>query len=227
MSRIRDVSLLREVAVVPVERAASGARGRFRGEALALIEREHLIEPAFSYRIVDLDEPAAEVLRAGGAALYAPRLLPQAGELTALACGVATLGSLLERRVTSLFAERCVSLALALDEIGNQLLLAVTRRVQDRMLVAARKRGLTMAGELRPGDPGLALGAQATVLRLADAFGAGVSLTRGHALHPLKSISMVLGVGIDLPPVRWSRCDDCPSRPSCRIAGRTAELANA
>ena len=227
MPSIRGVSLLREVAMAPVGRGASSARQRFRHEAFTLIERENLIQSACSYRIVDLDEPATEVLRVGGEALYAPRLLPEAGELTALAFGVVTLGPLLEQRITSLFAERCVSLALALDEVGNQLLLAVTRHVQDRMLVATRKRGLMMAGELRPGDPGLALGAQKIVLRLADANTAGVSLTRGHALHPLKSLSMVLGVGNDLPPARWSRCDDCPSRPRCQVAGRTAEMADA
>jgi hypothetical protein len=90
-----------------------------------------------------------------------------------------------------------------------------------------RKRGLMMAGELRPGDPGLALEAQKIVLRLADAKTAGVSLTRGHVLHPLKSTSMVLGVGLDLPPARWSRCDDCPSRPRCQVAGRAAKMADA
>ena len=86
------------------------------------------------------------------------------------------------------------------------------------MLMATRARGLSMAGELRPGDPGLALQTQALVLRLADAASISVSASRGHALTPHKSISMVLGVGIDLPPARWSRCDDCPSREKCRVA---------
>ena len=152
-------------------------------------------------------------------------MLPEAGELTALACGVVTLGDALERRITSLFAEKCYSLALALDDIGNQLLLAATRRAQDRMLAAARKRKLSMAGELRPGDPGLALQAQGLVLRLADSASIGVTVTRGHALKPVKSISMVLGVGIDLPPARWSRCDECPSRGSCRVANCAAQPA--
>ena len=31
---------------------------------------------------------------------------------------------------------------------------------------------------------------------------------------------MVLGIGIDLPPARWSRCDDCPSASKCRMAGQ-------
>ena len=145
--------------------------------------------------------------------------------MTGLACGVVTLGPALERRVASLFAEKCYSLALALDDVGNQLLFAATRRAQDRMLAAARAQGLSMAGELRPGDPGLALQAQGLVLRLADAASIGVDVNRGHALTPLKSISMVLGVGVDLPPARWSRCDDCPSRAKCRVANCPAQPA--
>ena len=151
--------------------------------------------------------------------------MPESGELTGLACGVVTLGPALERRVTSLFAEKCYSLALALDDIGNQLLLAATRQAQDRMWAAARAQNLTMAGELRPGDPGLALQTQGLVLRLADAASIGVEVNRGHALTPLKSISMVLGVGVDLPPARWSRCDDCPSRATCRVANCPAQPA--
>lgn len=119
-----------------------------------------------------------------------------------------------------MFARRRASLALALDRIGNELLFALCRLVQDRMLADATCRGLTMAGELRAGDPGLALEAQASVLRLAHAETVGVSLTSGQFMRPVKSISMVLGVGVDLPPARWSRCDACPSRAKCHVARR-------
>ncbi len=160
MPEIRSLSLLRQVRTESATHGAFAARERFHREAIDLIERETLIAPAFSFRIAELDAAAADILHVDGETLYAPRLLPEAGELTGLACGVVTLGPALERRVTSLFAEKCYSLALALDDIGNQLLLAATRHAQDRMWAAARAQKLTMAGELRPGDPGLALQAQ-------------------------------------------------------------------
>ena len=215
--------LLREIAGQAP--AKSSARQRFREEAIALIEREELAEPAIAFAITDLDAPAAETLKAGGESFFAPKLLPSAGRLTALACGVATVGPRLEERVGLLFRERTMSLALALDDVANDLLLAVSRRLQDRMLLTARMRGLTMAGELRPGDPGLALNAQAGVLRLADASSIGISLFGGHMLNPVKSVSMMLGVGLDLPPARWSRCDECGSRATCKIVAH--DLANA
>jgi len=102
--------------------------------------------------------------------------------------------------------------------------LAVSRRLQDKLLAEVRRRGLTLSGELRPGDPGLALEAQAAVLRLAQAEAIEVALRGAHTLVPLKSLSMVMGVGLDLPSASWSRCDLCPSRVGCKLVAQ-AEAA--
>jgi hypothetical protein len=222
MPTVRGSGLIRDVASIPCADETLRQRGRYRRGAIGLLAREGLLEAAFCYRIVPLDAPPSDVLRVGGEALDALRLVPQSGRLTALGVGVLTLGPALERRASTLFEERRVSLALALDKLGNELLSALSRRVQDRIVIEARNAGLTAAGELRAGDPGLPLSAQSTVHRLAGAESIGVSVTPGQVLHPLKSMSMVLGIGIDLPAAHWSRCDDCPSAPRCRMSGRGA-----
>lgn len=222
----RGFDVLREVAAAPLRGRPSAARERLRREALELARRERLIDAAYSYSIVPVETPAADFLVAGGERLFAPWLLPASGNLTAIACGACTLGSKLEQRASELFAERQASLAMALDELGNALLSAVSRRAQDRMLADAGRRGLSMAGELRPGDPGLALDAQAAVLRLAQADAIGISLNAGSLMRPVKSCSMVLGVGIDLPEVKWSRCDHCPTRNKCKMVERAGAAAH-
>ncbi len=216
----RGFDVLREVAATPLRGRRSAARERLRHETLGLARDERLVDAAYGYCIVPLDAPAADLLHVGGERLFAPRLLPASGQLTAIACGVCTLGPNFERRASELFAGRRASLALAFDELGNELLFAVSRRAQDRMQADAARRGLSMAGELRPGDPGLALDAQAAVLRLAQAETIGIKLGAGGLMHPVKSCSMVLGVGIDLPAVQWSRCDHCPTRDKCRVVAR-------
>lgn len=214
-SRIDMCRELDRLASMPVR---SGAQARMRREAAALIAAEHLVQAAINFRFVDLDSFEDGQLRAGGETLHAPRLIPEEGRLTALACGTATIGDALERRVSTLFAERRPGLALALDELGNQLLFEVSRRLQDRMLAHARKHDLSMAGELRAGDPGLALSYQPVVVRLADGAKIGVGVSRGLSLTPLKSMATMMGVGIDLPPATWSRCDACPSSDKCKLA---------
>ncbi len=221
----RCVDVLRLVAAAPLPGRPSAARSRLRRDAIELARSENLADAAYSYRIVALGAPAAASLVLGPETLYAPQLLPQSGELTAVACAVCTLGPALGQRVGALFAERRASLAAALDELGNELLMALSRRAQDRLQADVTRRGLTMAGELRAGDPGLALSAQASVVRLAMGDAIGVTVSPGGLMRPLKSTSMVLGVGVDLPVVRWSRCDPCPSRHKCRVAMQAESAA--
>ncbi len=225
MQTIAAAKLLRG-AVAP----QSGAdlpphRSRSRAQALELVEREGLLNAAWRWSIVPLDAAPAEILRAGGEAFHAPWLLPKSGELTALAFAVCTIGPELENHVRGLFTGRRPSLALALDALGNELLFAVSRRAQDLLLSEVKRRGLSMAGELRPGDPGLGLEAQAAVLRLAKADEIGVAASRLNMLNPMKSASAMFGAGINLPPARWSRCDHCPSRKTCKVAKQ--EMASA
>ena len=226
MPAVGSSGLLRAIAENPCSGGTFPQRERFRREALDLIEHEGLLEAAFCYHIVALDEPPGDALRVGGETLHAPRLLPASGQLTAVAAAVCTLGPALEQRTTALFAERRTSLALALDGVANELLFALSRRLQDRIVADAGKHQLTAAGELRAGDPGLPLAAQPAVLRLAGAGEIGVGVSQSQLLHPLKSMSMILGIGIDLPAVRWSRCDECPSASKCRIAGHAVSAAS-
>lgn len=218
----QGIDLLRGVAKAPPPGRPSAVRERMREQALELVRTEQLVEAAYSYRIVPLDTPVSETLRLAGETLHAPWLLPASGQLTALACAVCTVGTRLEARVSELFVQKRASLALALDALGNELLFAASRQVQDRVLADVRRRKLSMCGELRPGDPGLCLDAHAAVLRLAQADAIAVSLRGRHTLMPLKSASIVMGVGIALPAASWSRCDHCPSRAKCRIVERAA-----
>jgi hypothetical protein len=225
MAVARGFDVLRQAQTAPLNGRPSPARTRLRAQALAMARDDALVNAAYSYRIVTLEGPAAPLLHAGGESLEAPWLLPVSGDLTALACGVCTLGPALERRVSELFAQRRASLAMALDELGNELLFDISRRAQDRMQAEVNRSGLSMSGELRAGDPGLALDAQGAVLRLACAASIGISLGDSLLMHPMKSTSMVLGVGVNLPASSWSRCDTCNSRAKCGVRLRAVAAA--
>jgi hypothetical protein len=217
MPSVRGTVLLRAVADTP-PRLGSAAQIRLRNEALELLRSHPVLEPRYSFRFVSIDHTNGGRFRLGGETLEAPWLLPERGTLTAIACCIATLGDGLESRVRMLFGEHRAALALVLDTVGNELLFALGRVAQDRMQRLATRQGLSMAGELRSGDPGLALSSQRTVLSLAAAESIGVTLSSGCVMWPLKSTSMVLGVGLALPKVHWSRCDHCPTRARCRVA---------
>ncbi len=229
MPAIRGVDLQRELADNPPA-GLSRAGARLREQAIELMLAEELVEASYSCEIVPLDRPppsaaerdgaAAGTLHCGGTTLHAPRLLPASGQLTALGCGVCTLGARLGERAGALFAERRAALAVALDELGSEMLFALGRRIQDRMLSECYRKRLGMGAELHAGDPGLGLEAHAAVLQLSRAERIGVGLHRGGLLTPLKSSSVVFAVGRDLPQVSWSRCESCPSRARCNFGRR-------
>jgi hypothetical protein len=226
MPCVRGVDLKRELASGSLE-GLSPANARLREQAIALIRDEQLIEASYSYNIVPLDHPVdGPCLRAGGEHLEAPRLLPESGELTALGCGVYTLGGRFEQRVRALFEARRAALAVVVDELGIELLYAMGRRIQDRMLSECYRKRLSMGAELHAGDPGLALDTQAAVLRLAEADKIAVSLHRGQLITPLKSGSVVFAVGRNLPEVAWSRCEFCPSKNKCNFGRRQRAAAS-
>jgi len=224
MTYALNIDLKRDlIADLPADR--SPTRIRLRAKAVALALAENLFDAAaYSYEIVDLTSPPGPLLHAGGEVFDAPRLIPETGELTAIGCGAVTLGLRLEERVNSLFSEKRASLAMALDELANEMLFAVMRRMQDRMFSECNRRQLSMAGELRAGDPGLDISAQPAVLRLAGTEHIGISVHGGGLLRPMKSLTTVLGIGRDLPVARWSRCDSCRFKDKCKVALRAEAI---
>ncbi len=217
-SAIDTLQLLQATGSLP---PPSPARARLRAAALELVRREGLGGGgAWTYGFAQLGGPADALLCDEGRGPRVPWADPPSGRLTGVACYVCTLGPRLPARVHELFAAKQPGLAVGLDEFANELLFALARQVEDRILVDARRRGLSMSGELRAGDPGLALTAQPLVLRLAGAAAIDVTLTATLLMQPEKSTSAVLGVGIDLPPTDWSRCDACRSRERCQHRAR-------
>jgi hypothetical protein len=228
MPSIRNLDTLQLLAASTPRPPRSPAHARLRSDVLQLAHSEGLGgSGAFSYTFAGLEGPARGLLSNEGRDALVPWALPASGRLTAVACCVCTLGPALPARIQELFRGRQPGLAVGLDELGNELLFALIRRAQDRILTDARRQGLTMAGELCAGDPGLALSAQPLVLQLADASSIGVVLTPSLLMQPEKSSSSVLGVGIDLPATDWSRCDECRSRERCAHRQRIANPAMA
>jgi hypothetical protein len=146
-----------------------------------------------------------------------PAFAADAESVEALASGVCTIGPALEDRCSALFQERRPSLALTIDELGTLALF----RLKDHVLAAIRKEagraGLVAGTEVSPGDPGLALEWQASVLALAQAEDTGVSIAGRATLSPSKSVTFVVALGRNLRRPTGSRCDHCPARNRCRL----------
>jgi hypothetical protein len=216
MSESKTVHVLKTVTSFPLRQSMSLVGQKLRQQALELAEAEDLCKGFYISAMVPVDDMDGDALIVEGQRLIAPLLIPEQGLLTILACGVCTLGPRWESSIHDLFTQGRRSLAVALDDLGNEVLMAVSNRMTSRLAAQVQKMGLSMAGELRPGDPGLALDAQDLIVSLVNGQELGVTVVNGGLLHPVKSATVVFGVGKGIPAVNWSRCDYCPSRSQGR-----------
>jgi len=211
-----DLSLtLRQLSARP---SPLRSAARARDQALEMIEREALARPAFGYRILPVETVRGDAIDVGDAVLDAPVLAAEIGELKAVAAAACTLGSAVQQRISALFATRRRSLALALDTVANELLFRLADRASAAIRREARRAGLDIGIEASPGDPGVPLCQQATVLALATAARIGISATETGMLSPVKSLSFLVALGPNLHQrAAPGRCTCCPSRDRCTV----------
>ncbi len=215
---IRSVELSPALRHLSARPGSSRCDARARKLALEMIERDALARPAFGYRILPVQNVRGNAIDVGGAALDAPALAAESGELKAVAAAACTLGAAMQERIVALFAARRRSLALALDTAANELLFCLADRASAAIRRDARRAGMGAGIEASPGDAGMPLAQQAGVLALADAARIGIRASGAGMLSPMKSLSFLVALG---PRLRrraaQGRCNCCASRDRCTM----------
>ena len=215
---IQSVDLLLSLRQLSARPRPLRSDARARDLALEMIGREALARPAFGYRILPVQTVRGDAIDVGGAALDAPALAVEIGELKAVAVAACTLGAAVQERISALFATRRRSLALALDTVANELLFRLADRAFATIRREARRSGLGIGIEASPGDPGVPLEQQARVLALADAARIGIHAAGAGMLLPMKSLSFLVALGSNLRKrTAPGRCTCCPSRDRCTV----------
>lgn len=177
-------------------------------ELLATVNDARLLEPAIAYEIHSITEMRHDQLcLEGNAALHSPLLpsvLREAKELVVVVC---TIGPRLEEEVTECFNKEEPLRGLLLDGIGSAAVDSLTQEVCKLMMREASSRGYRASSPLGPGMPGFPITEQWQMLNLVPAGEIGVSLTPIGMMMPRKSISMVIGMGSEMPT--WAQAEVC------------------
>jgi hypothetical protein len=218
MPDVRHPDMSRSLRALATRPGASATEARQRREALEMLAREPLTAPAFMYRIHPARIAGAGMIEVGKGTLLAPVIAGEPGDLLAVAAAACTLGTTLQERISRLFATRRCSLALALDTIGTELLFRLMDRAAAAIRREGRRQGMGMGIEVSPGDPGLPLHQQATVLALAGSCPAHIAVTGSGMLAPVQSLSLLITLGRNLRRrSAAARCKACPSRDRCTV----------
>lgn len=182
-----------------------------------------LLRPAIAYQAWPVAEIKGKRLRLASGVQFEDvpivvhRLGGPRGGLTEVVAMVCTIGGLLDSQASLWFAGGRASDAVVLGEIGIAALGVLRDDAMALIERVARQRGLQASGPLSPGDTGFALSQQELLLRLAGAAGIGVVLSTTSMMSPAKTLSMLVGLGRDMP--KWSRadaCQVCGARENCR-----------
>jgi hypothetical protein len=107
---------------------------------------------------------------------------------------------------------------MILDAIGNSALFRLCELFEGICETEATDRGICSSGTLSPGEDGFGLECQKTLLAIAEADRCGIRLLDSDLMMPVRSISMVAGLGKRVK--KWSRaesCANCPSKERCKL----------
>jgi len=171
-------------------------------------ERERLIRPAFAFEAHPVVEISEERLVLDGGVILDGRMLVTrfraARQILAL---VGTIGGALEQRSMECYEAQDPFRALLLDGIGNAAIDALSREMCRAASAFAAAEDLRASGPLAPGIHGIPLADQPLLLRLAGAERIGVRLSSGLMMEPVKSISMVIGIGAEVET--WDKAQAC------------------
>lgn len=156
-------------------------------ELLARVQEQKLLEPAIAWETFETVEIS--------------QLLPsRLSSARKLAVSVCTIGAKLERAVSSYFSKSEPLRGLLLDGIGNAALDIVVRGACRLIRDEASLQGYGITNPISPGIPGFSLSDQQALLKLLPVEKVGVSITASGMMAPLKSISMAMGLFLNLLP---------------------------
>jgi len=140
-----------------------------------------------------------------------------------LIVGICTVGGQISDRLGELQENGQHLRAMFLDHLGSWAVDQVRQQLCHTIGVQAATRGgnsspdgWRASASLSPGESEWTIGDQAVIFSLVDASPIGVTLTESLVMSPLKSLSLIVGIGPGPLGVEGaSHCDFCTMRDRC------------
>jgi hypothetical protein len=185
-------------------------------EMLNNLEHDSLLEPVIAYEIMPVERMINDEQGTGRISRQNSRIFSVISGARELAAAVCTIGKKLEMQVKQFIESNEPLRALLMDGIGSAAVDILSEEACNLISSAASLRGYMAGSPISPGMQGLSITEQTRIFELVPASEIGVSLTDSGMMIPLKSASMVTGLGPEMK--RWKRvevCASCHLRSSC------------
>jgi hypothetical protein len=185
---------------------------------------EKLVQPRLVYSALPIIDKGVDWIRLenGLELTNAAEIANKFAAADELILAVGTIGDGLEIAAAEMFKNKKAIKALALEEVAVAAVFEFTNAVFSCIDEFAETRELQASSPIYPGHGDFGIEQQRTVFEIAGGDEIGMRILKTDMLFPAKSISLVFGLGHDLP--RWDRkkdCETCKARDRCRF--RTPE----
>lgn len=222
MELLRSFSLNLTVEQMLVQQGRARSAGPASAEMMrlyqeAIAKARELVEPVALYELFDVQGVRGDALRlADGHALRSSLVVAQLARAEQMAVAVCTIGPRLEEEASRLFAQGQGALGFLYDNAGSLAVSHVARVVVQRVQELAAGRGQKASFPISPGSAECTLEDQKVVFELLPTQRIGVRLTKSLLMVPLKSVSLLIGLGHDLPTAHdLAQCNFCARREQC------------
>jgi len=183
----------------------------------ALADARELVRPAVAWDLFPIREVRHQrLVLADGTQIGGGPVATVIAGASHLAVAVCTVGQALSERVSE-YQRRGLRLrALFLDDLGSWAVDQVRQQLCRAIEADASARGWRASVALSPGESEWSVADQAVIFRLLDTRPIGVTLTESLVMSPIKSLSLIAGIGPGPLGVEGgSNCDFCTIRERC------------
>jgi hypothetical protein len=184
----------------------------------ALAEAADLVRPGAVWEAFPIAQFRHEqLILANGAKLGNGPLTTVVAGATHLVIGVCTVGRAISDRISENQRAGLRLRAMFLDDLGSWAVDQVRQQLCRQVEAEAAAIGLHASASLSPGESEWSVRDQEVIFSVLDTGEAGVTLTESLVMSPLKSLSLVVGVGPGPLGVEGAtNCDFCTIRERCQ-----------
>jgi len=183
----------------------------------SLREVEHLIEPVAAWDVFPIRGfQHGRLVLANGARFGDGPLASVTAGAKQLAVAVCTIGPGVEQRIEAYQKDKQLLRAMLLSDLASWAVDVLRQLLCQHLEQDVARQGLHISAPLSPGESDWSVRDQAVIFSLLDAAQIGVSLNASMVMSPLKSLSVVVGIGDQPLGVEGaSNCDFCTMRDRC------------
>lgn len=172
-----------------------------------------LIEPKICYKEIKIkyDKDKNEILLPNGNAFKENYVIRNLKDANYLVLAVVTVGKKISEKIEETFSKGDYLKGMIYDVVANTALEHLRKSFEQDLMKEAREKGFGITHRLSPGNNGWSIKDQKIIFEILDTKSIGVFLRESYIMDPIKSTSLVYGIGKNVKvSIYQSVCDECP-----------------